>query len=253
MEEFLEFTTALDDLSVASPKRGYGLSVGRESVWAVDVGSGSASQSESQVSSDVIEVTGTLNSTGRTVKMYLDTSTKRGNKKYRVVFSVVAGSGGPYVVTFSTGLANRTNVSIPVIPSTHALTSPKFMSFELYVDGLGNVSCGCWEISVAVTGAGYRLSSDGWAECWWRDPSTSVLAGSGTSLKTVTFPITFSEVPVVDLCFEFVSGSYATLDSGDANRTVSGTTLRIYVYLGGANAVAVRWGYRAKGKYKINN
>ena len=139
MEEFLEFTTTPDDLSVASPKRGYSLSVVRESVWRVDVGNASVRQTSEEAACDVLEVSG-YTSASRTVQMYLDTATGRGNKLYKVAFSVVGVSA--LTVTFSTGLDNRESATVPVPTSSSLQVPGKYSLFDLYVDALGNVSAG---------------------------------------------------------------------------------------------------------------
>lgn len=191
MEEFLEFTTTLDDVSVASPKRGYSLSVVRESVWRVDVGNASVRQTSEEVACDVLEVSG-YTPASRTVQMYLDTATGRGNKLYKVAFSVVGVSA--LTVTFSTGLDNRESATVPVPTSSSLQVPGKYSLFDLYVDALGNVSAGGLGAGIIEHESNaygeYIKYGDGTLTCMGTR-ITSSLAARSDSFFEDTFPHAF--------------------------------------------------------------
>jgi hypothetical protein len=191
MIDFIETTLSAKGLQVITPKRTYGFGTPQGSVFAYDVGSASVVESEDETVCDILEITGTVTSS-KTVQMYLNTSTLKGNKLYKVNFSVASGSGGPYTVTFSTGIASKQNVVIPVIASTSTLTSPKYMLFDLYVDAQGNVSSSAWEVSGSNANGSWTQFDDGTMAT--RKTFFGVLSGVYVSVSW-TFPAPFTAIP----------------------------------------------------------
>jgi hypothetical protein len=220
MEDFVETTLSAKGLEIVSPKRSYGFGTPQGSVCAYDVGSASVVQSEAETVCDILEVTGTIASS-KTVQMYLDVSSLKGNKLYKVSMSVASSSGGPFTVTFSTGLAGKQSVVVPVIASTSTLTSPKYMLFGLYVDAQGNVSSSEWEVSASNSDGNYTMSYDGTMKQWGWHYGRGDGSG-GFALPSKSYPSAFvGQVPVC-------SGNYIgakTVASGAPTSPLSATSV----------------------------
>jgi hypothetical protein len=148
MNDFVDFSLNAKGLNVANPRKGYAFANITASVCAYDIGTASLVQSEVEVACDVLEVSGALTSS-KTFQLFFDATSGKGNKLYTIMIpkgSLVAKTGGPFTITFSTGSVGKETVVIPIAPAGDTITSNSLL-FDLYVDSLGNVSTKGWEIS----------------------------------------------------------------------------------------------------------
>jgi len=105
----------------------------------IDISSSNYTGTIGDITNEIIAISGTTSS-NRTITLYFNASTQNGVKSYKVYIpsaSLVAGSGGPYTLTITTGLG--TSVGVPIIENGLTPTLRNLL-FSIYVDSLGNVS-----------------------------------------------------------------------------------------------------------------
>jgi len=153
-----------------------------------DLTSADIAQTLAETAKDVLVLGGSIGA-NRTVTLYLDAN-NNGNKKYTVVVpaaTLVASSGGPFTVTITTGIAGKTTVAVPICKNGDALLSGG-LQFDIFVDSVGNVTYGEWEISGSNSNGSYVKFDDGTMIC--RVALGAVSMASGTTY-TWTFPAAF--------------------------------------------------------------
>ena len=144
------------------------------------------------ITNEIIAISGTTSS-NRTVTLYFNASTQNGVKSYKVYIpsaSLVAGSGGPYTLTITTGSGN--SVWVPISATGNTLYSTSGVSnnlmFNIYVDSSGNVTSDDWQISGSNSNGRFVQFADG----------TMLGMGQYTtsgSAVSWTFPVAFISPP----------------------------------------------------------
>jgi len=176
----------------------------------IDISSSNYTGTIGDITNEIIAISGTTSS-NRTVTLYFNASTQNGVKSYKVYISsasLVAGSGGPYTLTITTGSGN--SVWVPISATGNTLYSTSGVSnnlmFNIYVDSSGNVTSDDWQISGSNSNGSFVQFADGTMEC-------RALIPGATYGSTQTFPGAFTARPeglslTPDLncsaCYEFV-------------------------------------------------
>ena len=130
-----------------------------------------------------------------------------------MIFKPVALSGGPYIVTFTSGLANTATVKMPVMQAGNILLSG-ISQFDLYVDAQGNISSSNQPFSGTNSNGSYIQFADGTLK-EWGTVSVVVDAALGqwyTEGVQVNFPSSYLSIATI-------IGSTKN-GSGNQNRTV---------------------------------
>jgi hypothetical protein len=92
--------------------------------------------------------------------------------------SLMASSGGPFVLTLSTGVSGAKTIQVPIAASGDTILSGPLL-FDITVDASGNVKSKAWEVSGSNPNGNYRLGSDG--EASQRGTSTQSFATNTVS------------------------------------------------------------------------
>jgi hypothetical protein len=240
MQGFVETTLNARGLQVISPKRSYGFGTPQASVCTYDVGTVSIIQKEEETVCDILEVSGTI-SASKTFQMFFNDLTLKGNKNYKVCFNVVSSYAGLLTVTFSTGIANKQNVIVPVIDSNSTLTSPKYMYFDLYVDSLGNVTCNSWRVSGHNSKGSFSMFGDGTMDVRF------VSVGQMAHATTVEFPMAFIAAPE---SLQISAGAAATNYDFVQWYNVTATSFQLSSHGSGGTTQAKEIRYFAQGSWR---
>jgi len=198
------------------------------------------------ITNEIIAISGTTSS-NRTITLYFNASTQNGVKSYKVYIpsaSLVAGSGGPYTLTITTGSGD--SVWVPISATGNTLYSTSGVSnnlmFNIYVDSSGNVTSDDWQISGSNSNGSFIQFSDGTME--------EYKLGTITAYPTlITFP-----VPFIDTTYEIngngeIANSANMVSSNPASRLVGS----IYAWVYDANATPHTSGlinWRASGRWR---
>ncbi len=169
------------------------------------------------ITNEIIAISGTTSS-NITVTLYFNASTQNGVKSYKVYIpsaSLVAGSGGPYTLTITTGSGN--SVWVPISATGNTLYSTSGVSnnlmFNIYVDSSGNVTSDDWQISGSNSYGSFVQFADGTMVCYRN--------GTFTSGVVYPFPVVFASSPAISFMFvgyitaySITATSYSETSSG---------------------------------------
>lgn len=106
---------------------------------------------------------------------------------YIPVAFMKASSGGPYIVTLTTGTANSTTVVLPIAKSGDTLLSGALF-LPIYVDAAGNVTSGDWSVSGSNSNGTWVKYANGIINQYGSDIKNDGL----TTVQLFTFPVTFA-------------------------------------------------------------
>ncbi len=198
------------------------------------------------ITNEIIAISGTTSS-NRTVTLYFNASTQNGVKSYKVYIpsaSLVAGSGGPYTLTITTGSGN--SVWVPISATGNTLYSTSGVSnnlmFNIYVDSSGNVTSDDWQISGSNSYGSFVQFADGTME--------EYKLGTITAYPTlITFPI-----PFIDTTYKIngngeIANSANMASFNPASRLVGS----IYAWVddaNGSNHTSGLINWRASGRWR---
>ena len=131
---------------------------------------------------DTIMVTGNI-ATNRNIKLYYNAGTLNGVKRYFVILTPQASSGGPFTVTITTGTGKT--VIVPIAASGDTLTSPD-LQIEVTVDPSGNVRSASFTVSGSNAYGSWVKFADGTMECFG-----SVTYAESLASLSCSFPANF--------------------------------------------------------------
>ena len=198
---------------------------------------------------DTIMVTGTI-ATNRNINLYFNSGTQNGVKRYFVILTPQASSGGPFIVTITTGTG--TTVIVPIAASGDTLTSPD-LQIEITVDPSGNVRSASFIVSGSNSNGSWVKLANHTMRSWGSyDVTIDTLDATSTNMFGTTagnyyydspytthlFPVQFSTVPVVT-----ATATVYMATEYDPNAGVDGKTYIKIVALSGkyGQTGAVNW------------
>jgi hypothetical protein len=116
-------------------------------------------------------------------------------------------------VTLTTGVAGKQTVAVPIIKSTDTLLSG-ILQFDIFVDTVGNVSSGQWQVSGFNSNGSFIQQADGTMICRGTKATSAYP-------QTVGLPISFVDITYqVGLTFYDQSGTQATKVANIAAKSV---------------------------------
>ena len=188
-------------VAMATYESGMGAILASNNVGSLNINISSSNYTGTigDITNEIIAISGTTSS-NRTITLYFNASTQNGVKSYKVYIpsaSLVAGSGGPYTLTITTGSGN--SVWVPISATGNTLYSTSGVSnnlmFNIYVDSSGNVTSDDWQISGSNSNGSFVQFADGtmivmgfqsittsptYGSVWWYNwtsPSGAMAAG----------------------------------------------------------------------------
>ena len=213
-----------------------------------DLTSANATMTLLDTLNDIIQITGSI-STNRTVTLFRD-SLGNGAKKYTVIMTPQASSGGPFTVTFTTGVAGKQTVAVPVNLATDTLTSG-ILQFDIFVDSVGNVSSSFWTVAGSNSNGSWIKFADGTMEI-----RVNVATPTFTALAqavTVNFPVAFIDTaytPNAVLDHEWSGVAYLFINFAKSVTTSSSNVVMSMVsYPGGTVSANIIY-FTAVGRWK---
>jgi hypothetical protein len=215
-----------------------------------DLSSGNRAQGYGDIVNDVINIIGTINA-NRTLTLLQPDSASVGRKKYTVIITPQASSGGPFTVTLTTGVSGKQNVVIPIIKSADTLLSG-ILQFDIFVDSAGNVSSNSFLVRGSNSYGEYVKRSDKTMTCRFTSGTLSTATGgpSGgiyytTPTVILAFPEAFSAIPWV---IPTVKRGTTALTWGEVENGTTNTTVPMVV-LSTSNVGSSYLSYIAEGQW----
>lgn len=205
------------------------------------------SLSDDALSSEINGVISPLSSTIAADTTFSEMPTTQG--VYRIYIPtayLVASSGGPFTLTLSNGVGST--ILVPISASGDTITSDDLL-FEVYVDPLGNLISGSWQITGSNSNGTYEKSNDGSmiqrglypvASCTFAAAGSIFLGGM---VPTIPFPTSFNstEYSVADKAYSSSSEGIWTGQRGTSLRTVSQYSVYLWAFEGATINVGVEW------------
>ena len=194
---------------------------------------------------DTIMVTGNI-ATNRNIKLYYNAGTLNGVKRYFVILTPQASSGGPFTVTITTGTGKT--VIVPIAASGDTLTSPD-LQIEVTVDPSGNVRSASFTVSGSNSNGSWVTYGDG----------TLIMYGYQNFAFTVgEFDATFGSLPYayvgniwsLKLSFTWENVDWSSMPVIKAATVSSGYYIAFhYALSAGARTDTINWEFL--GRWKV--
>lgn len=147
---------------------------------------------------------------------------------------LVASSGGPFVLTLTTGKSGTSSVYVPIAANGDTLQSPSLL-FNIYVDSAGNVASDAFSVDGSNSNGNWIKCSDGTMECNY--VTALLTCNTGSSLPwlilspTYNFPAQFISNPVVNTTPKYVT----YLSWAQPGTVLTPSSYNVYFYATGSS------------------
>jgi hypothetical protein len=163
---------------------------------------------------------------------------------------LVASSGGPFVLTLTTGKSGTSSVYVPIAANGDTLQSPSLL-FNIYVDSAGNVASDSFSVDGSNSNGSWIKYSDGAMECYGKSSILSLTIVGGPFYfngASVTFPVAFNSAPTLSLATIRVSTINISCGYTSGNPSTTGFGFELACYNSSGEQAALE--YRATGRWR---
>lgn len=162
---------------------------------------------------------------------------------------LVASSGGPFVLTLTTGKSGTSSVYVPIAANGDTLQSPSLL-FNIYVDSAGNVASDSFSVDGSNSNGSWIKYSDGTMICTGYFSASLGTVNWGPYYASyggnLNFPAAFISTPRAFTSFGgSSSNTYSTFVAG-----LSSTYINVYVLKFYSATATTQYSYIAIGRWR---